>query len=135
MIKKTFAKSTQFFCNMYRLPLHKHFKSRFPRANVGQRTEPVAMDTYFSDTPAIGGAVKMAQIFVGRKTLVTDVYPMLSESQIPCTLVHNIKDRGAMDTIISDGAKAAIEIYFNAAALERTPVNRRPWSVKAWTTE
>jgi hypothetical protein len=66
------------------------------------------MDTYFSDTPAIGGAVKMAQIFVGRKTLVTDVYPMNHEHQIPCTLEHNIKDRGAMETIISDGARAAI---------------------------
>jgi hypothetical protein len=66
------------------------------------------MDTYFSDTPAIGGALKMAQIFVGRKTLVTDVYPMTSESQIPCPLEHNIKDRGAMETIISDGARAAI---------------------------
>ena len=85
-IKKTFAKSTQFFRNMFRLPLHKHFKSRFPGANVGRRNEAVAMDTYFSDTPAIGGAVKMAQIFVGRKTLVTDVYPMNNESQTPCTL-------------------------------------------------
>ena len=66
------------------------------------------MDTYFSDTPAIGGGIKMAQVFVGRKTLVTDVYPMQSESQIPCTLEHNIKDRGAMETIISDGAKPAI---------------------------
>ena len=108
MIKKTFATSTQFFRNMYRLPLRKHFKSRFPGANVGRRNEPVAMDTYFSDTPAIGTVVKMAQIFVGRKTLVTDVYPMQREAQIPCTLEHNIKDRGAMEIIISDGAKAAI---------------------------
>ena len=107
MIKKTFAKSTQFFCNMYRLPLRKHFKSHFPAANVGRRTEPVAMDTYFSDTPAIGGAVKMAQVYVGRKTLVTDGYPMNLEKQIPATLEHNIKDRGAMETVISDGAKAA----------------------------
>ena len=93
---------------MYRLPLRKHFKSCFPGANVGRRNEPVAMDTYFSDTPAIGGALKMAQIFVGCKTLVTDVYPMNLERQMPCTLEHNIKDRGATVTIISDGAKAAI---------------------------
>jgi hypothetical protein len=65
------------------------------------------MDTYFSDTPALGGSVKMAQIYVGRKTMVIDVYPMLQESMIPATLEHNIKDRGAMETIISDGAKAA----------------------------
>ena len=50
----------------------------------------------------------MAQIFVGRKTLVTDIYPMTSEKQIPGALEHNIKDRGDMETIISDGAKANI---------------------------
>ena len=50
----------------------------------------------------------MAYIFVGQKTLVTDVYPMQRKSQIPCTLKHNIKDRGAMETIISDGAQATI---------------------------
>jgi hypothetical protein len=33
MIKKIFAKSTQFFRNMYPLPLRKHFKSHFPAAN------------------------------------------------------------------------------------------------------
>ena len=95
MIKKTFVKTTQFFCNMYHLPLRKHFKSRFPGANVGRRNEPVAMDTYFSDTPAIGGAVKMAQIFVGRKILVTDVYPMMTESQIPCTLITQYQGQGS----------------------------------------
>jgi hypothetical protein len=52
----------------------------------------------------------MAQIFVGRKTLVTNIYAMMSESQIPCTLEYNIKDRGAMETIISDGAQAATGI-------------------------
>ena len=108
IIKKTFAKTTQFFRNMYCLPLRKHFKSRFPAANVGRRNEAVAMDTYFSDTPAIGTTCRMAQIFVGRKTLVTDIYPMTSEKQIPGALEHNIKDRGAMETIISDGAKANI---------------------------
>ena len=66
MIKKTFAKSTQYFRNMYRLPLRKHFKIRLSSANVGRHNEAVTMDTYFSDTPAIGGAVKMAQVFVGR---------------------------------------------------------------------
>jgi hypothetical protein len=114
IIKKTFAKTTQFFHNMYRLPLCKHFKSRFPGANVGRRNEAVAMDTYFSDTPAIGTTVKMAQIYVGRKTLVTDVYPMTSEKQIPSTFEHNIQDRGAMETIISDGARAATRAYIKS---------------------
>ena len=36
-------------------------KSRVSGANVGRRSEPAAMYTYFTDTPAIDGAVKMAQ--------------------------------------------------------------------------
>ena len=99
---------------MYHLPLRKHFKTRVPGANVGRCNEAVAMDTYFSDTPVIGTTVKMAQIYVGRKTLVTDVYPMTNETQIPSTFEHNIKDRGAMITIISDGAKAATSAHIKA---------------------
>jgi hypothetical protein len=108
MIKKTFAKSIQFFQRMYRLPQRKHFKSQFHGANIGRRNEPDATNAYFSDTPAIGGAVKMAQILVESKTLVKDVYPTMTESQTPCTLEHNIKDRGAVDTIISHDTMAAI---------------------------
>ena len=74
---------------------------------MGRRNKAVAMDSYFLDTPALGTTVKMAQIYVGRKTLVTDVYPMTRKNQIPHTLKTNIKDRGAMETIISNGAKAA----------------------------
>ena len=33
----------------------------------------VAPDTIFSDTPAIDSGVTMAQIVVGKRTLVTDV--------------------------------------------------------------
>ena len=39
------------------------------------RSEEVATDTIFSDTPALDSGVTMAQIFVGKRTLVTDVYP------------------------------------------------------------
>ena len=65
-IRKPFAKTTQYYRNMYRLPLCKYFKTRFPGANVGRRQGKVAMDTSFSDTPAIGGAGKIAHKYVGR---------------------------------------------------------------------
>ena len=55
--------------------MRKHFKSRFPAFNIPRRSEEVATDTIFSDTPAIDSGVTMAQIFVGKRTLVTDVYP------------------------------------------------------------
>ena len=55
--------------------MRKHFKSTFPAFNIPRRSEEVATDTIFSDTPAIDSGVTMAQIIVGKRTLVTDVYP------------------------------------------------------------
>ena len=40
----------------------------------------------------------VAQVFIGRKTYVTNVYG--------CKTEENIRERGAMDCLISDGAKS-----------------------------
>ena len=50
----------------------------------------------------------MAQIFVGKRTLVTHVYPLKSQKQFVNTLEDNIRFRGAMTTLISDYAKVEI---------------------------
>ena len=50
----------------------------------------------------------MAQIFVGKQTLVTDVYPLKSQKQFVNTLEDNIRFRGAMTKLISDYAKVEI---------------------------
>ena len=47
----------------------------------------------------------MAQIIVGKRTLVTDVYPLKSQKQFVNTLEDNIRFRGAMTKLISDYAK------------------------------
>ena len=70
--------------------MRKHFKSRFPSFNIPHRNEAVATDTIFSDTPAIDSGVTMAQIFVGKDSLVSDVYPMHSSKQFVNTLEDNI---------------------------------------------
>ena len=88
--------------------MRKHFKSRFPAFNIPRRSEEVATDTIFSDTPAIDSGVTMAQIFVGKRTLVTDVYPLKSQKQFVNTLEDNIRFRGAMTKLISDYAKVEI---------------------------
>ena len=49
-----------------------------------------ATDTIFSDTPAVDSGVTMAQIFVGKDSLVSDVYPMQSSKQFVNTLEDNI---------------------------------------------
>ena len=88
--------------------MRKDFKSRFPAFNIPRRSEEVATDTIFSDTPAIDSGVTMAQSFVGKRTLVTDVYPLKSQKQFVNTLEDNIRFRGAMTKLISDYAKVEI---------------------------
>ena len=70
--------------------MRKHFKSRFPAFNIPNRNEPVATDTIFSDTPFIDSGVTMTQIFVGKDSMVSDVYPMHSSKQFVNTLEDNI---------------------------------------------
>ena len=59
--------------------LLKRYKSPFLACNVHCRNEPIATDTVYSNTPAIGSGCKCAQLFVGNKTMVTDVYGMKIE--------------------------------------------------------
>ena len=69
VIKKTFAKTTQFARNIIRLPFRTHLKSRFPALNVRRRNKPVATDTVWADEPAIDDGSTAAQVFVGRKCM------------------------------------------------------------------
>ena len=104
-IRKTFEQSTQWGVSITNIPMRRHLKSRNPALNVPRRLEAVATDTIFSDTPAIDSGVKIAQLFVGHKSLVSDVYPMKSGKQFVNTLEDNIRFRGAMSKLLSDSAR------------------------------
>ena len=93
-IENTFHKTTQWAIASTRYPMRKHFKSRFPAFNISRRSEEVATDTIFSDTPAIDSRVTIAQCFVGKRTLFTNVYPLKSQKQFVNTLEDNIRFRG-----------------------------------------
>ena len=88
--------------------MKKHFKSRFPPFDIPHRNETVATDTIFSDTPAIDSGVTMAQNFIGKDSVVSDVYPMQSSKQFVNTLEDNVRFRGAMSKLISDFAQVEI---------------------------
>ena len=88
--------------------LKKHFKSRNPVFNIPRRNEAIATDIIFSDTPAINDGSTMAQFFVGRDTLVCDAYGIKSQKQFINTLYDNIRFRGAMTTLITDGGRYEI---------------------------
>ena len=89
-IKKTFENSTQWTVTPTRFPMRKHFKSRFPAFNIPGRNEAVATDTIFSDTPALTLVLPWHKVFVGKDSLVSDVYPMQSSKQSANTLEDNI---------------------------------------------
>jgi hypothetical protein len=105
-IQRTVDVTTQFARGRVSDTLKEHWRSRFPACNVKRRNEPVATDTVFSDTPAVHRGVTAAQIFVGRESLVADIYGLKTDKEFVNTMEDNIQERGAMDKIISDCAKA-----------------------------
>ena len=119
-IEKAFHKTTQWAVASNRYPMRKHFKSRFPAFNIPRRSEEVATDTIFSDTPAIDSGFTMAQIFV-------DVYPLKSQKQFVNTLEDNIRFRGAMTKLISDYAKVEIS--------HKVKDNLRMYHSSSWNSE
>jgi hypothetical protein len=98
--------------------VRKHFKSPNPAVNVRRRDEPVAMDTIQSNVPAIDGGEKYAQIFVGTKSLVTDVHGMKSPAQFPGILTDEIITHGAPTKLISD--RACVETSKEVCSILRT---------------
>jgi hypothetical protein len=76
----------------------------FPVHNVCRRNEPVAMDSIFADTPAVYGGETMAHFYCRRKSLVIDIYGMGSSNEFINTLLDNIRERRAMDKLISNSA-------------------------------
>ena len=107
-IKKTFENSTQWAVTFTRFLMRKHFKSRFPAFNIPHRNEAVATDTIFSDSPAIDSGVTMAQIFMGKDSLLSDVCPMHFFKQFVNTLEDNIRSIRAMSKLISDYSQVEI---------------------------
>ena len=89
----------------------------------------------------------MAQIFVGKRTLVTDVYPLKSQKQFVNTLEDNIRFRGAMTKLISDYAKVEISnkvkdilrMYHSSSwnsepyHQNQNPAEGRYCTLKSWT--
>jgi hypothetical protein len=113
-IQKTNEHTTQYCRLDARLPLRKHFKSRFPAAKIPRRNEIVATYTFFSDVSAhddgiLGhGGSKMVQLYCGTTKLITAIFPMRNESERPSPLLDCIRKLGAPNGLFSDNAKVQI---------------------------
>ena len=89
----------------------------------------------------------LLEIFVGKRTLVTDVYPLKSQKQFVNTLEDNIRFRGAMTKLISDYAKVEISnkvkdilrMYHSSSwnsepyHQNQNPAEGRYCTLKSWT--
>ena len=105
VVEKTVQCTTQLAKNYFRLPLRQHYKSRFPQLNKNRLREIYCTDTFFSSVPALKTNSTCMQIFVGRESMYTKVYPMTSESEGPTMLETFIADVGAPYTMKSDNAQ------------------------------
>ena len=69
IVKLTFKHTTQYAKQTISAIMKKHYKSPYPANNVHRRDEPVATDTVYSNTPAIDNGCKIAQFFVGTRSM------------------------------------------------------------------
>jgi len=108
-IKATFQATTQFATNvMAGNKILQTIKSPWPANNVRRRNEPVATDTMKAQVPAVDDGSTMAQLFIGPKLLVSDAHGVETDATFVNTLEDSIRLRGAMDKLISDGAKSEL---------------------------
>ena len=81
IVQLTFKNTTQYSRQTVSAIMKRQYKSPCPANNVHCRDEPVATDTVYSKTPAIDNGSKIAQFFVGIKSMFTDIYGMKTDSQ------------------------------------------------------
>jgi hypothetical protein len=113
-IKHTLNHTTQYARMDTRFPLRKHYKTRFPAANIPRLNEIVATDTFFSDVSAhddgiLGhGGSTMVQLYCGCTSHLMAIFPMKTDHEMAHTLEDFIRTYGAPNAIFSDNAKAQI---------------------------
>ena len=128
-IEKTLENTTQYGKSILSgHTIRNTIKSPFPACNVLRRNEPVATDTVFADVPAVDtGGCTMAQFYIGRKSLVCNLYGMTSEKHFVNTLEDIIRERGAMNKLISDRARVEIS--------DRVHDVLRAMNIDSWQSE
>ena len=111
-IRETLEKTTQHYKADQCVPMRKHFRSRFPAANVRRLPEWFSTDTFISDVPAHDdcisghGGCRLVQIYGGLDSELLAGYPMSSETELPTTLKDFIHDYGATEDLKSNNAKS-----------------------------
>ena len=106
VVQKTFEATTQYATNiMSGAKIQQTNQSPCPANNVWRRNEDVASDTIKGACPAVDDGSELAQLYIGRRSFVSDVFGMTNEAEFINTLQDVARKRGAMDKLITDSAK------------------------------
>ena len=111
MLKKTLEATTQYATKgaVEGTTLRERIQAPNPVVNIPRRNEDVATDSLWSNTPAIDDGSTAAQFFIGLISRYRSVHPLgTTDKQFIRALMEEIRKRGAMNTLISDQAKAQI---------------------------
>ena len=108
MIKKNFQLPTQHARTPASSAMKKIYRSPFPDFNVKRRSEHISTGIVYCDNHAVEDGSTCTQLFVGTKTLVTDVYGMKSDKEFVTSLEDTVRQRGAIDKLISDSAQSEV---------------------------
>ena len=112
-IKETLAATTQLYrARQFGKRMKRHFKTRFPGANVPRYDETIGTDTIWWEIPAVddglpghGGATGL-QHFVGKDSKHRFGYPVKTDGEFNTALREYIRKIGSFTKLWSDGAKA-----------------------------
>jgi hypothetical protein len=114
-VKASLEASTQFYrASQWSKRLKRHYKSRFPGANVTQVNETVCTDTAYmeeagqSDGISGHGGAKGFQLFVGHDTKHMAAYPIQTDGSFPDVLEDYICTHGAPLKLFTDNARAEL---------------------------
>ena len=86
--------------------------------NLHCRDKTVATDTIYSDRPDIDDGSTCAELFIGTKSLVSDVYGMKIDNQFLNTLEDNIRARCALSKFVSDNYQSEVINHAHSVILE-----------------
>lgn len=113
-VKATLENTTQWYRQEKRIPMRKHYKSRFPAGNVPHLNDTVSHDTIISDTPAADDGIaghagcEIAELFACTSSALMMLVPMSDYTEMPQALQDFIRTHGAPNVLMSDNAKANI---------------------------
>ena len=125
IVRKTLENTTQLARTIWRFPLRKHLKARFPFLNNIRLAKSVSMDTIFSSVPALGGRT-CAQIFYGVSSHMINVYGMKSESEVPLAYQDFMQNEGIPSLLRRDMSKA--QMSDKISTLNRDNIVEDAWS-------